>query len=197
MSERMLSFFSRKDRLCRHVHLSMQSLSDKIIERMGRSYRSREVELLIKKLGSLVPGIAITGDLIAGFPGESDSDHLFTASLLKKLPMAGLHVFPFSARKGTRACSMEGFLDSRVIKARAFELRDIAKKLRGRYLESQKGMVVDAIVTSDEGDIKKEVEAFSDNAISISLPKGTVKYGAMAPVRIDFVSEKKVRGTWC
>jgi threonylcarbamoyladenosine tRNA methylthiotransferase MtaB len=118
--------------ICPHLHLPLQSGSDRVLAAMGRGYTAAEIRALVDRLVLALPDIAIGFDVIAGFPGESDRDHDATCELLQELPIAYLHVFPYSSRPGTRAATMPGHLDPAVIKARAAELRQIGElKKRG------------------------------------------------------------------
>lgn len=182
--------------ICRHVHLSIQSGCDDVLERMRRGYAAEDVRRAASMLVERVPGIAITGDVIAGFPGEGEDDHLETVQLLRGLPLAGLHVFPFSRREGTLASRMEDQVPSGVRKRRAHEIRALAQRMRMTYLEGQLGESFDAIVTSKEADSEGTVEAISDTAVKLRLPHGRVAYGEMASTRIVDVTGTEARGVW-
>lgn len=119
--------------ICPHLHLPLQSGSDRVLAAMGRGYRSAEIRALVERLLETMPDIAIGFDVIAGFPGEDAADHAVTCALLQELPIAYLHVFPYSSRPGTRAAAMAGHLDHAVIKARATELRQIGESKKRDY----------------------------------------------------------------
>ncbi|MEW6254231.1 MAG: MiaB/RimO family radical SAM methylthiotransferase, partial [Planctomycetota bacterium] len=121
-------------RLCRHVHLSIQSCSDGVLGRMRRGYCAEDVRRAAMSLWKAVPDIAITGDVIAGFPGEDEAEHLETLKMLSELPLAGLHVFPFSRRAGTLAARMQDQLPAEVKRRRASEIREVAVAARRSYL---------------------------------------------------------------
>nr|HPQ81459.1 MiaB/RimO family radical SAM methylthiotransferase [bacterium] len=147
-NDRIVSLMERHAKLCRHVHLSIQSGSGAILRSMGRTYSPNDVEEIALELASRVPGIALTGDIIAGFPGEGEAEHLESIRLVEKLPLASLHVFPYSLREGTRAAGMRGQLQSCEKKKRARELRLLAEKKRHAFLHSQTGLPLNCIVTS-------------------------------------------------
>lgn len=197
IDDEFISILKRNGRICRHIHLSIQSLSDEVIGEMGRKYTSRDVQDVVMKLVEGIPGIAVTGDLIAGFPGETEEDHGSTVECLRSLAVAGLHVFPFSARKGTRAFSMPGQVDVGTIKERAAELRAIARRHRISFLNGQMDLPLDVIVTSKEALDGEVVDAFSDNAISITLPAGKKVYGELAEAKIDNIEDMRALGSWC
>ncbi|MFH0798632.1 MAG: tRNA (N(6)-L-threonylcarbamoyladenosine(37)-C(2))-methylthiotransferase MtaB [Pseudomonadota bacterium] len=193
---RLLRFLSSPGKMCRHVHLSIQSCSDTVLKRMGRNYSADDVARAVSSLVDAVPGIAVTCDLIAGFPGESEGDHRSTVSLLSSLPLAGLHVFPYSLRLGTRAAGMDGQVAPGERRMRAAEIRTIGAEARRRFLDSFIGEALDVIVTSSEPDADGAVSAFSDNAISIALPADIIGYGDMGRAIITGASGLKAKGKW-
>ena len=93
-------------RLCRHVHLSLQSGDDRTLRRMRRPYTTARFASLVEALRARVPGIAITTDVIVGFPGESDAEHEASLAFVDAQRFARVHVFNYSAREGTEAASM-------------------------------------------------------------------------------------------
>lgn len=109
-------------RMCRHLHLPMQSGSDAILRRMARRYNSARYHTIVTTAKQLVPGIAISTDIITGFPGESDEDFERTYELACELQFAKAHVFRFSARQGTAAARMRGHIREEVKKARSERL---------------------------------------------------------------------------
>jgi len=182
--------------VCRHVHLSIQSGSDEVLVRMRRGYRARDAAEAAERLWSSVPGIAITGDVIAGLPGETEIDHRATLQLLESMPLASLHVFPYSPREGTDAASMQGQVPHSTRTDRAAELRSLAERKREDFLKGLIGKELDVIVTSREPDGRGMVEGFSDNAISIALPGGCVEYGLMGQAAITRVEGTEATGEW-
>src|SRR5579872_201761 len=109
-------------RMCRHLHLPMQSGSDAILRRMARRYNSTRYHTIVTEAKRIVPGIAISADIITGFPGETDADFERTYALAEELHFAKTHVFRFSARQGTAAARMKGHIKEEVKKARSARL---------------------------------------------------------------------------
>jgi threonylcarbamoyladenosine tRNA methylthiotransferase MtaB len=112
-------------RMCRHFHLPMQSGSDAILRRMARRYTSERYHTIITTAKRTIPGIAISTDIITGFPGESDEDFEQTYQLAKELEFAKTHVFRFSTRQGTAAARMRGQIKDEVKKARSQRLLEL------------------------------------------------------------------------
>src|SRR5256884_1417489 len=106
-------------RMCRHLHLPMQSGSDHILRRMARRYNSDRFRTIVTTAKRLVPGMAISTDIITGFPGESDSDFEQTYQLAAELQFAKAHIFRFSPRQGTAAARMQGQIKEEIKKARS------------------------------------------------------------------------------
>ena len=196
VDDELIEFVAVSRKICRHVHLSIQSGSDEILAAMRRPYGAAEVRRAIEQLCHRVDGIAVTGDVIAGFPGETHADHRATAGLLAALPIAGLHVFPYSAREGTEAAAMPGRPPQAVRRLRAAELREIAQAARQRFLASQRGRALEGIVTSRRADDRGRVSAFTDNAIAVSLPAGVVPYGGAGRLAITAIDDGKATGLW-
>lgn len=186
----------KRDRVCRHVHLSVQSLADPVIESMGRSYSAMDVERVVSMLSDSVPGVAVGADIIAGFPGETDDDHRATLETIERLPFGYLHVFPYSERPGTKAADMENQVPKSVRKDRAREIIDLAKEKKRQFYERQTGELVEAVVVSRKPDACGRVRAVADNYIMLVAPAGPA-YGTIARARIEKVNGEEVSATWC
>lgn len=123
------------DNLARHFHLSLQSGSDTVLQRMGRRYKTEEYYNRVKLLQATFPDCSVTTDLIVGFPGETEEEFQQTLTFLRRCGFAGVHVFPFSPREGTRAARMEGQLEQREKVRRAEEAKKAAHELSVQYLQ--------------------------------------------------------------
>lgn len=126
----------KNPRICRHIHLSVQSGSDTVLKRMRRNYTTTQMDEIIQKLQKEIPGIAITADVIVGFPEETDTEFQETLDFVKRNQLAKVHVFPYSIRRGTLAEKMEPLPDD-VKKKRAKKLQAIADKLRKEFIKKQ------------------------------------------------------------
>ena len=132
---RALDILSRSRLVAPQVHLSLQSGSPSVLERMGRGhYRPEEITAFLASLKALWPVFGLGADIIGGFPGETEAEHLETRSLLKTLPLSYAHVFPYSARPGTEAAAMPGQVAPEVKKQRAAELRSLAAQGKKAFL---------------------------------------------------------------
>lgn len=175
-------------RVCRHVHISIQSGSARVLGMMGRSYRPVDIQRAADMLAHSVPGIGIGADLIAGFPGETDDDHRETLAMIEHMPVSFVHVFPFSSRPDTEAASMPAQIPVAVRRRRARELIELGKRRRISFAASQRGAVVEAVVVSRAPDRRGMMRAVTDNYLSIACPARPESYGRFLKVRIDSVN---------
>jgi threonylcarbamoyladenosine tRNA methylthiotransferase MtaB len=150
VTPQLIDVIASSRHICPHLHLPLQSGSDRVLQAMGRGYSSAAIRTLADRLVTALPDIAIGFDVIAGFPGEDDADHAATCGLLQGLPVAYLHVFPYSSRPGTRAASMAGHLPPAVIKARAAELRQIGETKQREYAGRFVGRELSLLIQGDK-----------------------------------------------
>lgn len=122
LSPRLIDAFASLDKLCAHIHLPVQSGSDRILAAMNRRYTRDEYLRLVEALRKKMPEIAITTDIIVGFPGEEEEDFAHTLSLMREAGFAASYTFMYSKRKGTKAALMEGQIEEAVKKERLARL---------------------------------------------------------------------------
>jgi threonylcarbamoyladenosine tRNA methylthiotransferase MtaB len=122
-----------------HFHIPLQSGDDTILRRMGRRYDAAFYAELVARVRRAIPGVAVHADVIVGFPGEDEASWARTATLLRELDLAGVHVFRYSARPGTPAARMVGQVDARTKKRRSAEALALATEARARFAERQLG----------------------------------------------------------
>lgn len=133
--EELIDLIAESDKLCRHLHLPLQSGSNQILEAMNRPYQIEDFKKMVEKIRQRIPEIAITTDVIVGFPGETEADFVETCEVVKELEFSSVHVFKYSEREGTPAAKFDEQVHSRVKKARSKKLRNIAKDLAKNYQE--------------------------------------------------------------
>ena len=165
-------------RLCRHLHLPLQSGSSKVLREMGRPYMAEQYADLVAKLRRDVPSIALSTDIIVGFPGETDEDFAETCELARFAGFSRIHVFPYSMREGTPAANRENQVAPDVKRARARILREIGAELARKDLESRVGTCELAIV---EG---KRV--LTESYHELPAPQGA-SVGSLIPIEIPHV----------
>lgn len=142
-SVELLELIATDLRICPQLHLGLQSGSDRILRRMRRGHTVKDLRPALERLRVRRPEVAVTGDIIAGFPSEQDEDFEASLSMLDALEMEDAHVFGFSVRGGTEAESMEGQLPPPIIRARVRRLRDAASARWERAWAARVGHTID------------------------------------------------------
>ncbi len=156
----------KNPRMCRHFHLPMQSGSDSILRRMARRYHSARYRTIITTARQLIPGVAISTDIITGFPGESDSDFEQTYHLAKELQFAKTHVFRFSPRQGTPAARMKGQIKDEVKKARSERLLGLNEEHSRLFRQQFLGETAEVLIESYK---HGRWEGLTDNYLRVEL----------------------------
>lgn len=171
-------------RLCRHLHLVMQSGSSKVLREMDRRYSAEEFLELAQELRHRVPGIALSTDVIAGFPGETDEDFEATCEMVRACGFMKLHVFPYSKRPGTPAAQRANQVPPQLIAERAARLGELGRQLSLEDARSRLGCVETAVV---ERPGRGTSESFHELRFSDDLPLGELVH-----MRLDSVGEDGV-----
>jgi len=135
VTDELIDLLKKERKLCRQLHIPLQSGCDKILKLMNRPYTAKTFEEKVKKIRKALPDIAITTDVIVGFPGETKIDFRATTSFIKKINVSKLHVFPFSAHERTLAAKMVDQVDETVKKIRAKKINDLSCSLEKAYTE--------------------------------------------------------------
>ncbi len=150
---KVLEMFKSFDRLVNHLHLSVQSGSNRILERMGRGYTVEDYLKVVENLRKIDPVFSITTDIIVGFPGETEIDFNQTMKLVEDVVFSRVHIFRFSSRKGTIAAKMDGRIPGDLKKRRASELENISKKVSEDYRRSLLGKKLRVLIEKTENGI--------------------------------------------
>jgi threonylcarbamoyladenosine tRNA methylthiotransferase MtaB len=132
----LLSVIKNDNRICNHMHVPLQHGSDQILGMMRRSYTAIEYARVIDSLRAIRPGLAVTTDVMVGFPGEDDAAFQESLSFIRKMGFAGLHIFRYSRRPGTPAAVMPNQVGEKIKSARAEEMAQTADGITDAYLAS-------------------------------------------------------------
>jgi threonylcarbamoyladenosine tRNA methylthiotransferase MtaB len=132
-------------RLCRHLHLPLQSGSDATLRRMLRRTSQSQFSALVNAARTAVPGISITSDIIVGFPGETEEEFADSLAFIEKMQFASLHIFRYSKRAGTAAARMKGHVPEAIKKARSAQLRQLAAELEQQYANQFVGSTLNVL----------------------------------------------------
>jgi threonylcarbamoyladenosine tRNA methylthiotransferase MtaB len=187
ITPRLTGILARAEgRICRHIHVPLQSGSDRILSAMGRPYSRDEFVDAVESLAVSVPGIGIGCDVICGFPGESDRDFEMTRDLIENLRIPFLHAFPFSGRPGTKAASLIDDVPHSVKKDRVSLLREIAAANRNRFAGTFVGDNL-AVALESSTDASGNMIGLADNYLRVAVKhdRGTLKPGSIVDVRIE------------
>ena len=136
-------------RICRHLHLPLQSGSTDVLAQMNRPYTASDFLALIEKLRASMPSISLSTDIIVGFPGETEEDFLQTCSVAQACCFSKIHVFPYSKREGTPAAQRTDQIAPSIKTERAARLRNLGDKLAHRDFESRSGSTEWALVEAN------------------------------------------------
>ncbi|MDW8002483.1 MAG: tRNA (N(6)-L-threonylcarbamoyladenosine(37)-C(2))-methylthiotransferase MtaB [Deltaproteobacteria bacterium] len=158
---------SRK--LARSIHIPLQSGSDSVLERMGRKYKSGHIKEILGELKRKIPNIGIGLDVIAGFPGETESEFTETLRFIEALDVYYLHVFPFSPRENTEASKMPNLVDEKIKKERVRVLKELDRRMRLRFYMKHLGLRLEIL---PEKKIYRGhyMKGLSDNYIPVLIP---------------------------
>ena len=176
-------------RLCRHFHIPLQSGDDQILRRMHRPYDRDYFRALVQGILDRVPDAAIGVDTLVGFPGETDEAFENTYELIASLPVAYLHVFPFSARKGTPAFSFKQQVPTPVIKTRCSRMRQLGAEKRNVFYQRNVGKTVTVLVEEKRDRMDGRLKGLTDNYIPVHFFGPDEYYNSFQTVEIEGLSQ--------
>lgn len=184
ISEELIRAFQDCDKLCNHIHLPVQAGSNRVLERMNRKYTREHYLDLIRKFREARPDIAITTDIIVGFPGETEEDFQDTLSLVREVGFDSAFTFLYSVRKGTPAENYEDQVPEDVKHERFNRLVDLMNELSLKKNKALEGQVVSVLVEgsskTNEDTLTGRTEGFK--TVNFKGPKDII--GTIVPVRI-------------
>lgn len=146
LSSELVNMLASEPRLCPHLHLPLQSGSEQVLQMMHRHYHLMDYFHLVEQLRKKIPDLALTTDLIVGFPGETDELFEETLTTLKKLAFADAHIFPYSKRQGTPAAAYPNQVPESVKKERVHSAEAVVTQTAQRYRQKFIGANVDVLV---------------------------------------------------
>ena len=189
LSDELIAAMSELPKVCEHIHLPLQSGSNRILKLMNRGYSYEEYLKKVLRLKEKVYGISITSDIIAGFPGETESDHQCTIEALKEVEFDGIFAFKFSSRPGTKAAEIDNYLPEVIKSKRLYEIlktQDNITLRKNKLLECTTQEIL--IEGESETDKEKLTGRTRTNKI-VNIPKNNpetciVKKGTLLDVEI-------------
>lgn len=186
LTDEVLDVISRSNVIVRHMHIPLQSGSNTVLKRMRRKYSVEYYAERLAKLREIMPDVAVTSDVIVGFPGETEEEFMETYHFIKEQKFAELHVFPFSKRNGTPAARMENQIDEEVKAERVHRLIALSDQLAKEYASRFEGEVLDVIPEEGYKEDPKSglYEGYSDNYLKVVFPATEEMVGKIVRVKI-------------
>ncbi len=145
ITDEVIEVLDQSDKIVRHLHIPLQSGSNTVLKRMRRKYTMEFFAERLTKLKKALPGLAVTSDVIVGFPGETEEEFMETYNFVKDHQFSELHVFPYSKRTGTPAARMEDQVDENVKNERVHRLIALSDQLAKEYASAYEGDVLEII----------------------------------------------------
>ncbi len=190
---RLLTLMQEDARFCRHLHLPLQAGCDKTLQAMHRPYTTAKFKTLLADIKTKVPDIAITTDVIVGFPGETEADFETTCKFAESCGFSKMHIFPFSARKGTPAEKFAGAVTEAVKKERADILGRIDETMHKAFLQAMVGQTAEVLFEQPAGE--DYFEGLTGNYQRVFVKSGGRNLGGeILPVKITAFDGEKLLG---
>lgn len=189
----IINLAASDSRMCRHFHIPLQSGSNRILKAMNRRYSREYYYDLLQRIASRIPGVALTADVMVGFPGEDENDFKDSYDLINSLPFMDLHVFPYSRRPGTRAASMTPQIPPREKQARSQKLIDLGREKKADFIAGHVGQELTLLVERQTDN--QDYIGLSDNYIEINFQSPQDLRGEFTRVRVEEIKLGEVKGT--
>ena len=184
LSDELIEVLALSSKICRHLHLPLQSGSTRILEKMNRRYTKEDYLMLVDKIREKIPDMAITTDIIVGFPGETEEDFLETMDVVEKVQYDSAFTFIYSRRTGTPAASMEGQVPEEVVKDRFDRLLKRVQEISAQKAGCYTGQVVEVLAEGEnEHDAALVTGRMSNNSI-VHFAADASLIGSLVQVRL-------------
>ena len=182
ITDRFVQLLKENKKIVNHIHIPLQSGCDTVLKRMNRKYDTKYFASSIQKLREVAPDIAITSDVIVGFPGETEEEFETTYNFIKDLNLTQLHVFPYSVRQGTLAAKMPNQISPKIKKERVKKLIDLSDNLYQNYIKNYLGETVDVLVESER---EGYLIGHTPNYLKVAFKGEKNLINQIVPVRIN------------
>jgi threonylcarbamoyladenosine tRNA methylthiotransferase MtaB len=191
LNQRIIAIVADSDKFCPHFHLPLQAGEDSTLHRMRRRYTADDYRERVERILEIMPQAAIGTDIIAGFPGETAEIFEQSFNFIEDLPLAYLHVFPYSARAGTTAAKMSGSVSGEMIKRRALVLRELGEVKRRRFAASTIGRELKVLLEERKAG---RLEGYSRNYVRVLTDGPDQLVNSEVAVEASFVQGVAVSG---
>ena len=185
LSVDLINAISELQSLCEHIHLPIQSGSDSVLKSMNRRYSYEEYRKKIELLRNRIPYIAITTDIIVGFPGETDEDYLDTVNALKEIGFDGIFAFKYSKRIGTKACEMSGQIPDHIKSERLAYILSLQEGIAFKKNKELEGSLQEVLI---EGPSETDIHMLSGRTRTnkiVTIQNSPDITGSLISVRIQ------------
>lgn len=176
--------------IAKHLHIPLQSGSDKILKLMDRKYDLKFYKDRIEKIRKMIKDVSITTDLIVGFPNENEKDMEDTLKFLKEIKFTKIHTFPYSKREGTKAASMENQIDETIKRKRVKTVLELSDQLEQDFYQSKLNETEEVIIEQTKDG---KSYGYTSNYIKVEIDS-PLKPNEVISVKINKVNNKKVTG---
>lgn len=186
ITDEVIEVLDKSEKVVSHLHIPLQSGSDSVLERMRRKYSSSYYKEKVMNLKKALPGLAITSDVIVGFPGETNEEFQETYDFIKEIGFSELHVFPYSRRTGTPAARMENQVDDEVKNNRVHQLIELSEQLAKAYAENYENEVLEVIPEEHSHDEEhpNQLIGYTDNYLKVAFSGTPDMIGKLVRVKI-------------
>jgi threonylcarbamoyladenosine tRNA methylthiotransferase MtaB len=195
LTDEIIDLAAASERICRHFHIPLQSGDAQVLKRMGRPYSPEQFGGRVMQVRSRLPEAAVGADVLVGFPGETDAAFENTCALVASLPLTYLHVFPFSARPGTAACTISGRVAAERIKQRCSRLRQLGRGKRLDFHRRFIGRTVPVLTESRRDPRTGLLKGVSSNYLPVWFDGGDDRMQRLVEVRISGADAVRLRGS--
>lgn len=199
VTDEMIELFASSDTLCPHLHVPIQSGSDRVLKRMARLYRRKDIDRVLERLATRVPHVAVGTDMIVGFHDETEEDFTQTVELMRTSALSYAHVFPYSQRKGTTALRMPKAWEvpEDIRNTRCASLRAMADQQQREFYRAHVGMEFSAIAEGRRDRATGLWKAITSNYIPVLVQSPSPRArGGASPLRVTDVTGTEVFGQW-
>ena len=191
-TDEFLRELSQLNKICHHFHLSLQSGCNSVLKRMNRRYTTEQYRDIVNKIREIYPKIALTTDIIVGFPGETEEEFNITYNFVKEIGFSEIHVFKYSPRKGTPAAGYKNQVDGLTKRYRSERLIELGKQLKRDYYIMFIGKNKEVLFEMLSGKITGYIEGYTDNYLKVLAPSDDIKEGELAMVRLKGLKQNYI-----
>jgi threonylcarbamoyladenosine tRNA methylthiotransferase MtaB len=182
----------QEQRICKHIHIPLQSGDDTILKLMNRKYTTKDYLKVLDNISKKIPNIAIGTDIIVGFPGEGQKEFLNTRNLIESAPISYMHIFSFSSRQGTVASQMPVQNSFPVKRERVNEMKALNIRKKKAYISSQLNKILDIIIEKHNDD--KTMLGTSGNYLKVRIDSKKYLPKSYVNVRVSGIEEDILKG---